>query len=189
MKQRKQNSHSSVICQLLHVKCFSGGFSLVEMLLYVAILAVTSIIIVNTLILLMTSFASVKISKTLGISASTGLERIVREVRNSESIDFAESTLNSNPGVLKLNVEGADGVPYTALFYIENGVLKVKKNSGPGQALTLLNATPVSLVFRRITTLQGEAVRVELTLSATERNITRTENFYASAILRGSYGN
>lgn len=164
------------------------GFSLIEMLLYVLILSLVSIMVVNTLILLASSFSTVKASKNIQISSSTILERMIMEIRNSNSVDLT-STLDSNPGILKLNAEDISGTPYTVEFYIEGGILKIKKDGGTGQPLSLSNTTIPNLVFRRIITGEGEAIKIELTLQTIEGNITNLQNFYATAILRGSYAN
>ena len=44
-----------------------------------------------------------------------------------------------------------------------------------------------NLVFRRIPTGRSEGVKIELTLTSGAGSVARSENFYATAVLRDSY--
>ena len=53
--------------------------------------------------------------------------------------------------------------------------------------LVMENISPASLIFRRIATANSEAVKIELTVQDTSSTSTKTENFYNTVILRGTY--
>ncbi|OHA15030.1 MAG: hypothetical protein A3G52_02795 [Candidatus Taylorbacteria bacterium RIFCSPLOWO2_12_FULL_43_20] len=165
----------------------TAGFSLVEIIIYTAILAAASAVVVSTLLALTSSFENVKSGKSIAGSANVALERITREIRNSKSADLAVSQFNVNPGVLKLNAVDQSGDEYTIKFYIDGGVVMVEKNSESAVALTSSQTVANDLTFRRVITSVGEAIRVELALESDSNGQLKSEKFYAAAVMRGSY--
>jgi len=158
------------------------GYSIVEMLVYIAILSTIAVVTVNVVISLAGSYSSLRASRNINSAAVASLERIVREARLLENVDLANSTLTTHPGRLTL-MRGAT----TTEFYLDGSVLKVRENGVPAGSLTSQNAVVTNLIFRHVTSAATEAVKIEMTLQSAVGNITKTENFYDFVILRGSY--
>jgi type II secretory pathway pseudopilin PulG len=163
------------------------GYTVIESLVYMAVLVVMTLVIANMLLLIMRASTTVKINRNLNTSALVGLGRIEREIRSAKSVDIAGSTLGSSPGVLKLNTTDSSGNVTTIEFNVASNLLQVKKGAGTAVAVTPSQATVTSLVFRRFTTGKSEGVKVEVQFSTTVRGITQTENYYTTAVLRSSY--
>lgn len=159
------------------------GFTLVEMLVYVGLMVVVLVALVNMLLSMSKAYGYLKYSKHLQTSAVTSLDRMVRDIRNAVSVNVAQSTLDSSPGVLTINTTTVSGTAQTFKYYISGGAVKVVQDGADLGPLTLPDVTVNSLIFRKIETGISQAIKIELTLTAG----TRTANFYDTAILRGSY--
>lgn len=165
------------------------GFSLVELIIYIALLATFSVAMVNTLLILTKSWTTVKISKNIAISATSALERVSREVRNAYNINTSQSTFGGTSGELTLNTQDLSGVDSSVNFSLDSGVLKVQRDSGTADNLTLASTPVTALSFYRIVSGESEAVRIQLTLQMTYRGQTSTQTFYTTTSLRGGYQN
>ncbi len=158
-----------------------------EMLIYLAIFTMLSILVINSLITVMTSFATTRTNRDLLESGSTAIERISREIRQAKTVDTTNSTLGSSPGVLQLNSTDSSGNALLVKFSVSSGALNMYTGGTLKDNLLGQNITVNSLVFRRISTTNSEAVKIELTLQDNSSKTTKTANFYDTVILRGGY--
>jgi prepilin-type N-terminal cleavage/methylation domain-containing protein len=155
------------------------GFTLIEMIIYIAIAAVVLALAVNSLGALLKSFNDAKITSKINNSAEAAMERIARETRNAYAVNLS-SVFGSSPGRLKLDTYDVSGATTTVDFYLDNGKLTVAEGSGSGNPLTLDGISVSNLVFRQIAaSTTSKAVKIEMTVQG--------KNFYNTAILRGSY--
>src|SRR3989344_3684025 len=128
----------------LEFRAYQRAFSLVEMLIYAAILALALVIIAQ--------------------SGASAFDRLTRDIRQSQSINVAGSTLGAHPGKLILNTSTASGTPATLEFYVESGALNVKQDSVFLGALTSPKVAVSNLIFRSISTAESSGVKIELSL-------------------------
>ncbi|MDP2593632.1 MAG: hypothetical protein Q8P52_03225 [bacterium] len=166
---------------------FSRGFSFIEMMIYASILALMFISVVNVLVVMGRSYGSFRSASYVVQSGETALNRIITEVRKAESIDLAGSTLDSNPGILKINTFDDGGSPKTVLFRVSEGVVWLDENGTPSGRLTHSDVEVSNLIFRRIETPISEGVKIELEVTSDLSGTTTAKNFYGSAIMRNSY--
>jgi type II secretory pathway pseudopilin PulG len=160
------------------------GFSLVEMVIYIAILVAMLVIVVQVVFSITRTNRVIKAARTLETSAILALERISLETRKAESIDTLNSTLGSNPGTLSLDGEDDGGAPYSLDFYLSGGRVQMRENGVEAGALTHASATVTSLIFRRFYASSTEGVRVEMVVESGTSTAYRTETFYSSVLLR-----
>ena len=164
-----------------------NGYSIVEILVYLAIFTTMSVIVINYFIVVLGSFHVTRTNRDLLESGAISMERIAREIRQADSVDVANSTLSSSPGVLQLNSTNSSGTPMIIKFSVTNGALNLYENGSLIGNLLGQNVAVTTLMFRRVTTTNGEAVKIELTLQDTESDNNQSENFYNTIILRGGY--
>jgi len=164
----------------------SSGFTLIEMIVYTAILSIVFVIVVNTLLVLSRSYRSIKLTNDINNSASLALERLTRDIRSAESVNTSSSVIGSSPGELVLNAT-IDGSSTTLDFYVNNGALMLDVGGVLLGSLTRDNIEVTNLVFRHRMGTNGETVKIEMTLRGTEKNVIKEENFYSTVVLRGSY--
>ncbi len=164
-----------------------NGYTLAEMIVYLSIFTVMSIAVINSLIVVMNSFNTTRTNRDLLESASSSIERMSREIRQAKSIDTTNSSLDTDPGVLQLNSTDSSGNSTLIKFSTSNGALNLYQGGVLTGNLLGQNITVTSLVFRRINTTVGEAVKIEMTLEDTASKDQKTSNFYDTIILRGEY--
>ncbi len=160
------------------------GFSLVEMLIYMAILVLMLAVIMNIVISVISSGRVIKSLRNIENSTLVSFERITREIRQAGSINTASSVLNTNPSELILNDVDSLGNPRTVRFYLSSGILMMSENGMVAGALTQNNAYVSSLVFRRFSGSNSEGIRTEISIESGTSTHYRTNNFYFSSLSR-----
>lgn len=158
------------------------GFTLPELVIYAALLALLSLAAVRALLAATDSYLSFKVVREMRRSGVVLVERFSRESRLAESVS-ATSILDANPGILKLN--RSDGS--VAEFFLVNDVLYFKDDFGVG-ALTASTTRVTNLIFRKAG-VSSTAVRLELSLEAGQGIRLRTADFYSTSVIRGDYEN
>lgn len=163
------------------------GFSLIEIMVYLAIFTTLSILVINSFIVILSSFNTTNMNRKLLESGTISMERISREIRHAKNIDIMNSFLESNPGALQLNSTDSSGNSMTIKFVNENSNLNLYKNDTLEGNLLGQNISVTNLTFNRITTMQSEAIKIEMTLQYSGGNNIKSENFYDTIVLRGGY--
>lgn len=158
------------------------GFSLVEILVYIALLIVLLNVAITTLLSLDTVLARNQAERALNNSATITFEKIVRDIRVASSVDSGLSTLGTSPGALVLN-QGAT----TTSFYIATGTVAVSVNGVEKGPLTTNSITIDSLIFTSYSGTNSDLVRIQMTLSVNTQAASSTRTYYTSAVLRSSY--
>lgn len=159
------------------------GYTLVEMVIYVALMSIISLLIVNTVLSFTKSYRNVSTLRAVESSALDTLERLSRDVRNATSINDGSSTFGSNPGVLTL-IQTSATVSTTTRYYVENGVMKVDVNGVYVGPLTTRGTTVQSIVFRKLDNGVSTGVKIDMTVSATSGTITRTKSYHTTILLK-----
>ena len=152
-----------------------NGFSIIEIMVYLAIFTALSVLVINSFIVILSSFNITNMNRKLLESSTVSMERISREIRQAKTADTTVA------GVLNLTGDTATKIAK------ENGSLNLYKNNVLQGNLLGQNITITSLIFNRILTTQSEAVRIVMTLQYSGGHKTKSENFYDTVILRGGY--
>ncbi|MEK7148440.1 MAG: hypothetical protein AAB770_00815 [Patescibacteria group bacterium] len=164
-----------------------SGFTLVEMIIYVAFFAVLSILALNATILAMKSFYTIRIAQGVSQSATTALERMSREIRNAYDINETNSTFATSTGRLTLRTKDSLGANTTIEFYVDGAnKLNMKIGGVENGPLFTKTVTLTNLVFRLITTGNSKAIKIEMALSDSRSNTVKLVKFYDTIVLRGS---
>lgn len=161
------------------------GYTLMELVVYVAVFAFLSVVVVNAILAVTGSFLAIRTERNVNTAASTAMERVVREVRLAESVDILNSTFDTHPGRITLNTTDINGVATTVEFYVESGQLKVREGGADAGELTPVTVVIDTFVARLITAGSVQAVKIELTIHDARGGNAKT--FYNTALLRGSY--
>lgn len=162
------------------------GFSLLEMIVYTAILTFLIVIIMNILISLARSQSTLNSARSVGTSGTLSLERIAREVRGADSIDVVNSVFDTHPGVLVLNSTDEDSNPRTVEFSLVSDALHMTIDDVDAGALTQTESTVTNLTFSRFVGGGTEGVRVEISLTNGEGDAEQAITLYTSAVVRKS---
>lgn len=168
---------------MLH-KSKKQGFSLIEMVVYVSVLSVISVLLINMLISITSTYRTVVALRIAEHSGIDSMERMTRDIRGAISVDTANSILGTSPGVLTL-VSTYSGVSTTTKFYVDSGVLKVDVNGTYLGPLTLADTSVTNLVFNLLDNGVSQAVKIDITISGTVGVINKSKTYHTTVVLKG----
>lgn len=158
------------------------GFTLVEMLVYLAVLIILAGGALTLVFLLGEQFAQLRTDQLVTKSAQATLENMLYTVRTSDTVSLAYTTLQTNPGALYL-IQGTT----THQYALVGGRVVYTKNAIAQGPLTSDRVRVDELRFFAYDNANTQMVRIELSLTAVLANATTTKTFSSSATLRGSY--
>ena len=162
----------------------TGGFSLLEMIIYIVILVFMLVIIINVMVSLTRSQRIIKTSRNIENSAVNILERFTREIRQADDIDIASSVFDSDPGKLVLSGTDINGDPRTVEFYVSSGTVFFKENDVDIGAISQSDAKVTTVVFRNFSGVEAKGIKAEITIESGTSTHYRSADFYSSATLR-----
>jgi prepilin-type N-terminal cleavage/methylation domain-containing protein len=157
------------------------GFSLVEMLVYMAVFLLIASALVITFLSFDTTLIRNKTERVLAQEARVGLEHMLLAIRHADSVDTVLSTLDTSPGELIL--EGDE----TIRFYLSGGILIMEVDGETLGPITSDAVTVEDITFNYQSSAATDVVRIELELSSVTKAASTTRTFNAGAILRGTY--
>jgi len=163
------------------------GFTLLEMVVYVALASLLSVAIMKSLIITTRAFNELRIDRDINDSAIAIMERLTREIKNAKSIDVVASTFGTATSRLRLNTTDASGTAVTVEFFVSSSTLHVKENDVDKGALNSGRTTVNSFVLYRINNVNSSAVKIELFLSGQRGPTVKQEVYYDTAVLRDAY--
>lgn len=162
------------------------GFSLVETIIYISILALVVVLFVNLLISISGSYVQIRMARKLDSAAVSSMDRMTKEMRNASSVSGG-SVLGISPGKLILNSVDSLGNPLSVSFDIRSSQPHIYLNGEDAGPLVPAGVTASRLIFRRLDSPVSQAVKIEMTLESRDGNSLRAANYYSTVILRGSY--
>jgi hypothetical protein len=160
------------------------GLSIIEIIIYLAIFTAVSIIVINSFMIVLSTFSTIRTNHDLINAGSNSMERISREIRQAKSIDIVNSTLDSDSSVLRLI--NTDGIGYV-VFDKDGDDLRISKDGVTIGNLLVDNVKLNKLIFNRISTNNTEGLRIEIEVQDINSKTERIEKFYNTIILRGGY--
>jgi Tfp pilus assembly protein PilE len=159
-----------------------NGFSLVEVLIYLAVTVLISLAAVQTYLSLDVVLVRNATERAVNHSAMVALERLGHEIRSAVSVNTVQSTFGTSPGEVTL-VYGTT----TANFAVVGSALVLTMNGTEVGPLTSDGVVVENFMVNRYVGTTTELIRVELTLSGNSKAASTTRTYYTSAVLRGSY--
>jgi prepilin-type N-terminal cleavage/methylation domain-containing protein len=164
-------------------KKINNGFTLIETLVYVAILSILSTVIVVITTSMLRTFSNLEAYEDITHSSTVALERITREIRKAESIDLDGSVLSIHPGVLILHTRNEGGMPTTITINLTDGKIMLQEGLLSPAPLTSERITISNLVFTRIPGANTEAVRIGLTAERSSQGTVVSKDFQTFIVL------
>lgn len=180
--------------KLIKFKKLNKGYSMLELVFYIAIFSITALLVLNSILAMVSSFKENKAHNNL-IQNSKIIEKISREIRNSESVN----TISSSS--LKLNNKDGAGNPRTSTFTLSGNDLNFYENDVLVGVLNPDNISVTSLTFTSVAFVRGDsvysaaeivplnsaAIKITLTLEVNSFGVIKSKTFYNTVVLRDSY--
>lgn len=172
----------------LKIGKYKNGYSLIEIVVYIAIFSLLSIAVINSLIVTMKSFSASRTNRDLEENGFSAMERMSREVRGAISVSSITSgSIGGAKGDITLNTTDTSGTAKTVRFAVSGNALVLYENGASSGNLTGLNSQVTDLVFNQITIGTETAIKITIAIKDLRSPFGATETFYDSVIIRGSY--
>ena len=139
------------------------GYTLLETVVYVGILAVIAVLVLGSVLSIYQGFGKVRVERNLALNGDIAMETMLRSIRSATSTDTSVS-----------------------VFGVHRGVLKIGGTKFSPQDL-ILGVDITNLIFYRAVSTNSEIIKIEMTLRAGNGIFQKSRNFYGSAVLRGIY--
>lgn len=161
------------------------GFTLVELLLYIAIV---SIIVFSSASLLQFTLESRVKNQTIAEVEQEGvqvMQLITQTIRNGTAINLP--TIGNSSALLSINV--VTGANSPTIFDLSSGRVRIKEGSGVATNLTSSKVTVTNLNFQNLSrTSTPNTIRISFTISYVNTSgrseYTYSKTFYGSTNLR-----
>lgn len=161
-----------------------SGFSLVETLIYIALMTVILFTLISLISSASRTYLSLKSSRNIERSAINVMDSLNDTVSVSSKIDIPNTIFNNATGSIALiTYDGAQST--TTKVYLLNGQVLLSQNNVVLGPLTLSDVRVTSLTFRNMTNSTFNGFKIEMTIdNGTSSEKYMSEDFYNSYILR-----
>lgn len=169
----------------------SDGITVVDMIVYIALLGLLSISIVNFMIQTLNIYERARAEREVLSNARLLMETVLQTVAESQEVYAPTSRFNDNAGQLSL-VSSATTTPEHASvfidFWVDNGRFFVRREGAGEQALSAATVRVSRFRLERIYQALGrEAVRVTLQVDFANTKFPTHTVLVSTAVLRGNY--
>jgi type II secretory pathway pseudopilin PulG len=154
------------------------GYTLLEIVVYIAILAIIVVLSLGSILSTYNAFGRIKIERKLVTNGEVAMERLVREIRAATSTK-PSSVFSVHPGNLVLNTGES--------FALSDGILQIQEGAGPAQNLTSSDVSITKLIFYATSTAVSKMINIEITIEGGVGKLLRNKTFYGGAVMRGAY--
>ncbi len=158
----------------------NNGYTLIELLFYISLFLILSILLINSLFVMARSFKETTIYSQFSQNAVV-IEKMSREIRQAYEINSISTS------DLKLDTTDSAGVNKTVEFVLVGGDVQFLENNVLTGNLNTQNTTVTSLSFTEITTTIGKAVKISMSIKSDNDAEGQTQDFYDTVVLRGVY--
>ena len=159
------------------------GFTLVEMLVYLAIFMIVSVASVGFMLSLNNLIGQYRVEKVLYRSGTNIMEQVLLAIRQAEAADLL-NTIEDDPTAGRLTLENA---ATTTSFTFDGSVLSMSINGVDLGDVTASSVTVESFTVYHYPLSVGEFVRVRLVLTGTIENAySKQITLYGGAKVRGA---
>lgn len=171
------------------------GFTLVEMVIYVALLGIVMSAAVLFVFNLMNTYTRYRVEREVATNVRLAMDYVIRETKTANRIYTPTSRFDSHPGQLSLESSASLPVDETSTFldfYVDNGKLYMKRESQSPFPITSDRVAVNNLVFRYTSpTSTAQIVQVDLTVDfrapSNKSQYQYSASLTSSASIRGQY--
>lgn len=156
------------------------GYSLLELVIYIGLFALLSIVLVQSLISMVHTYAAAARYRALQNNGELIMERITRDVRNGTTLTASAC---ATP-VGSITVAGTNNEPYTLAYTVIDGRMQLSSNGAGAEELSTSEVVITGFAVCAFTTPVGSGAKISLSLSAAG-STPATASFYSTVLTRG----
>lgn len=145
----------------------SKGFTLVELLVYIAIFAILITTVTLFAIAFIKSTTRGRIKNEVTLGAYSAMKAMIYEIKRANNVYTPTSVFDSHPGQLSLEtgqeLPGGEEITYLDFYLDSDNELYIKRESQDAQILISENLKVTNLEFKHLDS-GSESVQINLTL-------------------------
>lgn len=159
------------------------GFTLVELIIYVAMIGVVVIGFLNFGLNVIYTGEKSEIRQEVQRNATYALQRVLSKIKEANAVNAGSSTFDSHPGVLSLEME--DSAVDPTVFDISGGILRMTEGVSSPVNLIPAELEATNLVFSNLS-VSGRTSNIKIELTARHRNYNVSNLAEAEMVIEGS---
>ncbi len=171
-------------------KILQNGYSIMELLIYIALFAFLSVVLVRSLITVMKTYATAQSYRALQNNGELIMERITREIRNGTTA--TTSSCLTTPGTLSIVSTDTNNATHTNSFAVLNSKVQLTTDTDSALNISTDEVSVTSLTFCSFNNVStatpivtvSKGIKVKLVLSTNRGHIVSVP-FYSTVLLRG----
>lgn len=168
-----------------------AGFSLIEIIVYVALLGMAAVFMVNSFMEITAVYARARAEREVLTNARAILETVTDAIASSQSVYGRTSRFNNDAGQLSLATAAASMPAETSAyvdFWVDGGRIFQRIEGQSAVALSASSVWVSEFRFERIIqTLGREAVKATIRVDAAGTKFPASVTLNATTALRGNY--
>jgi len=175
---------------------YQHGFTMIEMILYVAITGFIGGILINFIFALSASFSHARAQKEVAANTRIAMDKMLSDIRYAGSVYTPTSVLDTNPGQLSMatyrNTPEGHLITYFD-YYVSSSRLYFKREDQEHMAITNEKVKVTDLTFHYFKNGTGtaESVKIDLTVEydapPDKTALRASTSITATAAVRGAY--
>jgi type II secretory pathway pseudopilin PulG len=155
----------------IKIKSKFRGFSMVEMLIYIFLVTILTVVVVNSLIFMSKSFSGLNNEKMVAQSGNNFLNRFSYEVRQATGLSVINNSLTLTGGAVG------------PIVFATSTAGQLTLNN---EVISFAGVTATKLQFKQLKNNVSQGVAVEITLVSGSGSSTRSQNFQLTTMLRNN---
>lgn len=170
---------------------YAQGVTLLEIIIYIALLGMISIFIANFLIQVVHAYQRARAEREVLSNGRLAIETMNKDIMQAAEIYTSTSKFNNNTGQISLIMNTDSLAEHTAQYidyYVDNGRLWARHE---GQNAIPITASSVQVTQFRVEQisqkLNREAIKITLTLNFAQTKFATSITLNSTTALRGSY--
>jgi len=171
----------------MNIKSKSEGFTLIEMLLYIGIIAIMLATLLSFSLQMLASSAKSQTDQTVYSEERYATERLTYEIRNAAGVNVASSSFGVNlaaSSTAMLSLSEASSPLNPTVFSVASGTFMVQQGTGAPIALNSSSTQVTSLVFSNYST--GTYNNVGFLMNISDSSTSTRNEYVASTTIEGS---
>lgn len=164
------------------------GFSLIETIIYVAIIGGVMAAFVSFALNISDSNSKTFVVQEVQANARLTMKTIAQNIRSANGVNLNNSVFATDPGVLSLSMASNTLNPLVISLSGDDGSLQIKAGENATTTITSVGIRVTNLIFNNFSASSTrENIAIDLTVeyaSSTDNSVTYSQNFKSAVSLR-----
>lgn len=142
-----------------------SGFTLVETLIYIAIMGVVGVVMVKFFLSISSAGSKTRVIREVQSNGRLAIDLISQKIRGSSGLNIASSTFGTDPGVLSLQYDSSADNPTLIQLTADDGQLVITEGTSTAIPITSDEVKITNLIFKNLSRNANRTnIEIDLTI-------------------------